>query len=130
MKRNIIIIAVTFLVFFLCLGYHLNSGGEQKSDDAIIDSVITLDFGSIISISLNEEGHALKVTALNESAMDLIKKDFKNNTLEEVMDKIVKDVTSKDVNITINIEGSIDYQDVKKIVQSSFLKYNINANIM
>lgn len=74
MKRDIIIIAVTFIVFFLCLGYHLNSGGEQKSDDTIIDSVITLDFGSIISISLSEEGRALKVTALNESAMNLIKK--------------------------------------------------------
>lgn len=128
--KKIIIIAITFLVSLLCIGYSLLSKDIVKESGEIIYSSVILDSSFKIKIILNEEEKVIRVTALNEEAKELIKDSFKDNTLNETLDKIIKKISYNDIDVTINTDGDIKKEEVKEILENIFVTYNINGKIM
>ena len=144
MKKKILIILGIVLVSILLIvgiifGIVKSNKKEKVKEDNAIVTTITMDINPSIEINLNKEDKVVSVKALNEDSKKILSdKDFKGNSLEETMDKVVGSLIDEgylkeESNIIlINVESSNKKvsTNVEKIVNKTVSNNKIKCEVI
>lgn len=102
-----------------------------------IVSVITLDINPSIEINLNKSEKVVSVKALNNDAKEIIPKDMKSKSLNDVLITIVKNITDKNyvdenniIDIILYSKGSVSNKGIEDNLHKLFEEKSIHSNII
>ena len=128
-KRNIIFIIVGITILIIgVIGY-------IAFNNRII-STITLDINPSIKINLNKKEKVVSIIPINKDAKNIIKRNLKGKSLDNVLDKIVNNITNEEyidndyVAIILYTKGNIKKEKVESTIQNSFNKNHIAVDII
>ena len=132
---GVILFTVVSILLFLLLKNPKNIDSNNISSDEEIVSTIILDINPSIKLELDIEDKVINITALNDDAEDIIPSDFNgkelSSTFGEIADNLVKEkYVSDELIILMNVEGKLNFESVKKVLESELSEKNIQHDII
>ena len=130
MKKKIII-PICIVIVLLVIGVTVILLTRNKSA-----TIINIEINPSIELHLDKKDKVLKVVPLNKDAKELIKNDYKGNTIEEFFTDLAKElknteyVNDNNLVLLVNSEGRLKTEDVSKTIEFEIGKQEIHAEII
>ena len=131
----LLVILVICVIVFLVIKNKSNNVTNEVKFDKTVASTITMDVNPSIKVEVNKNNKVINVLALNEDAKTLISDDLKEKDVNEV----IKTLTTRlitvgyfkdDATIIMNVEGTLEADNIRNTIVDVLNKENIEVNII
>ena len=132
MKKNYIIISIVAVVviFIIPLLFILITNDKE------IYSTITLDINPSLEINLDKDEKVVSVIPLNDDAKDIIKEDYEDKSLDDVLQSLAHNlveknyVTDGEIKMLVNSSIDTDYEKLLIKIVTAFVEKHISVEVI
>ena len=130
----LLIILIICVIVFLVIKNKSNNVTNEVKFDKTVASTITMDVNPSIKVEVNKNNKVINVLALNEDA-----KTLSDDLKEKDVNEVIKTLTTRlitvgyfknDATIIMNVEGTLEADNIRNTIVNVLNKENIEVNII